>query len=881
MLKDTPTVTYLSDYTPPNYLIDKVELEFDLDESRTEVTSRLSIRRNSAPASPGESLVLDGEALELVSVRLDGIMLGKDAYKKSSETLTIRSVPESFKLEIVTIINPAANKALEGLYVSGGMFCTQCEAQGFRHITYYLDRSDVMAKFTTRIVADKLKYPVLLSNGNLREKGELENGRHWALWEDPFRKPSYLFALVAGNLECLQDRYTTREGNAVDLQLYVEPGNLGKCDHAMASLKKAMKWDEDMFGLAYDLDVYMIVAVGDFNMGAMENKGLNVFNTAYVLANPDSATDVDYENIEGVIGHEYFHNWTGNRVTCRDWFQLSLKEGLTVFRDQEFSADMGSRAVKRIHDVRALRARQFPEDAGPMAHPVRPDSYVEINNFYTATVYEKGAEVVRMIHTLVGADGFRKGLDLYFERFDGQAVTTDDFVQVMEDANDIDLVQFRLWYSQAGTPVVTIDTEYDQSAQIYTVKLEQCTPSTAGQKSKKALHIPFRMGLLDANGNDLSLVLEDGSEIVPGEPIHFRQDSATYKFAGIKQKPVPSFLRGFSAPVKLEMKLSNEDLAFLFSNDVDSFNRWEAGQQLATRMMLKMIDDLTGNRQAAVDPLYIDAIGQMLMDTSLDKALLSESLDLPSEGGLTEHMTVADPDIIHQARRLVLKTLAVELEQQLVECYHGNKTGGTYQFSARVSGQRRLRNQALQILAAAETRDIIDMSVAQYKNANNMTDRLAAVNVLANIDCAERQQVLDAFHEFAGEDALIQDKWFSVQAASSLPGTLDTVYSLMECSEFDINNPNKVRSVIGTFCHRNLMNFHAASGKGYQFLAEQVLRLDDSNPQIAARLVSAFNRWKKYDSSRQALARDQLQKILSRPGLSKAVYEIVSRNLEK
>ncbi len=881
MLKDTPIVTYLNDYTPPNYLIDKVELGFDLDESRTEVTSRLSVRRNSSQPSADKSLVLNGEELELVSVRLDGILLSEDVYKMNNETLTINSVPESFDLEIVTIINPAANKALEGLYVSGGMFCTQCEAEGFRHITYYLDRSDVMAKFTTRIVADKSKYPVLLSNGNLLDKGELENGRHWALWEDPFRKPSYLFALVAGNLECLQDTYTTREGNAVDLQLYVEPGNLDKCDHAMASLKKAMKWDEDVFGLAYDLSIYMIVAVGDFNMGAMENKGLNVFNTAYVLANPDSATDADYDNVEGVIGHEYFHNWTGNRVTCRDWFQLSLKEGLTVFRDQEFSADMGSRAVKRINDVRALRARQFPEDAGPMAHPVRPDSYVEINNFYTATVYEKGAEVVRMIHILVGADGFRRGIDLYFERFDGQAVTTDDFVQAMEDANEFDLTQFRLWYRQAGTPEIRVDTKYDQTKQTYTVKLQQRTPPTAGQKSKKAQYIPFRMGLLDANGNDLQLVLEDGSEIATGEPIHFREDSATYKFTGIKQKPVPSFLRGFSAPVKLEMKLSNEELAFLFANDTDSFNRWEAGQQLATRMILEMIDGIAEDRQVSVEPLYINAIGQMLTDVSLDKALVAESLLLPAEGDLTERMTIADPDAIHQARQLVLKTLAVELKQQLVECYHGNKTDGTYQFSARASGQRRLRNQVLQILATAETRDVIGLAFAQYQNANNMTDRLAAVNALANIDCTERQQVLRAFHDFAGDDALIQDKWFSVQAASSLPHTLDTVYSLMEQPEFDINNPNKVRSVIGTFCHRNLVCFHAASGKGYQFLAEQVMRLDDSNPQIAARLVGAFNRWKKYDVNRQALARDQLEKILSRPGLSKAVYEIVSRNLEK
>ncbi len=881
MLKDTPTVIRLSDYTPPNYLIDQVDLSFDLDESRTTVTSRLRIRRNSSLPSPGPALVLNGEGMELVSVHLDGRVLGSDEYKKDDETLTLDKVPESFSLKIVTAVNPAANKALEGLYVSGGMFCTQCEAEGFRRITYYLDRSDVMAKFTTRIVADKSDHPVLLSNGNLLEKGDLAGGRHWALWEDPFPKPSYLFALVAGKLECLKDTYTTHDGRAVDLQLYVEPGNLDKCEHAMASLKKAMQWDEDVFGLAYDLDIYMIVAVGDFNMGAMENKGLNVFNTAYVLANADSATDADYENIEGVIGHEYFHNWTGNRVTCRDWFQLSLKEGLTVFRDQEFSADMGSRAAKRISDVRALRARQFPEDAGPMAHPVRPDSYVEINNFYTATVYEKGAEVVRMIHTLVGAAGFRRGIDLYFERYDGQAVTTDDFVQAMEDANKIDLDQFRLWYSQAGTPVVSVDTEYDASSQIYSLKLAQTCPPTPGQKKKKAMHIPVRLGLLDVDGNELPLILADGTEIKHGEPLHFTEASATYKFTGIKKKPVPSLLRGFSAPVKLEIKLSDEDLAYLFANDTDSFNRWDAGQQLATRLMLRMINDFANGREPEVEALFINAVGQMLTDTSLDKALLAESLVLPSESDLTELMAIADADVIHQVRQMTIQGLAVALQDRLVEIYHDNKTEGEYRFNVHASGQRRLRNQVLQILTSTGAQDTIDLAVEQYHHASNMTDRLAAVNALVDIDCPERHDILQLFHDFAGDDALILDKWFSVQAASSLPDTLNTVYSLMQQPEFDMHNPNKVRSVIGTFCHRNLVRFHDASGKGYQFLADQVMRLDDSNPQIAARLVGAFNRWKKYDVNQQTLARRQLEKILARSGLSKAVYEIVSRNLEK
>ena len=877
-LKDTPTVIRRSDYVLPNYLIDQIDLNFDLDESRTTVTSRLRIRRNNSLPSSDEALVLNGEGMELVSVHLDGRVLGPDEYKKDDETLTLSGVPEKFSLEIVTVVNPVANKALEGLYVSGGMFCTQCEAEGFRRITYYLDRSDVMARFTTRIVADKSDYPVLLSNGNLLEKGDLGSDRHWVLWEDPFPKPSYLFALVAGNLECLKDNFTTREDRTVDLRLYVEPGNLDKCDHAMASLKKAMQWDEDIFGLAYDLDVYMIVAVGDFNMGAMENKGLNVFNTAYVLANADSATDSDYGNIEGVIAHEYFHNWTGNRVTCRDWFQLSLKEGLTVFRDQEFSADMGSRAVKRVNDVRALRARQFPEDAGPMAHSVRPDSYVEINNFYTATVYEKGAEVVRMMHTLVGVDGFRRGIDLYFKRYDGQAVTTDDFVRAMEDANNIDLDQFRLWYSQAGTPMVSVDTEYDTTRQIYSLKLTQSCPPTPGQKKKKAMYIPFRIGLLDDRGNDLPLVLADGTN---GEILHFTQESETFKFTDIKRKPVPSLLRGFSAPVKLQLNLSDAELATLFAGDTDSFNRWDAGQQLATRLMLRMINDFANGRKPEVEAMFVNAVDRMLADTSLDKALLAESLVLPSESDLTELMTVADPDAIHQVRQTTMQGLAVALQDQLVEIYRGNRADGEYRYNARAAGQRRLRNQVLQILTSTGAQDAIDLAVTQYRRANNMTDRLAAVIALADIDCPERHDMLKLFHDFAGHDALILDKWFSVQAASSLPDSLDTVYSLMEQPEFDINNPNKVRSVIGSFCHRNLVRFHDANGKGYQFLADQVMRLDDSNPQIAARLVGAFNRWKKYDVNRQALARRQLEKILAGSGLSRAVYEIVSRNLEK
>ncbi len=880
MLRDTPTVTYLKDYTPPDYIVESVDLVFELEENSTLVNSRLLLKRNAANVSETVPLVLSGEELELASVAIDGTPLEIGQYSVDEDSLTIKEAPFEFTLEIQTRINPAANTALEGLYVSSGMFCTQCEAEGFRRITYYLDRSDVMSRFTTRIVADKNRYPVLLSNGNLVDKGELDDGRHWAKWEDPYRKPSYLFALVAGNLECLEDQFVTRSGRVVELKLYVEPGNLDKCQHAMESLKRAMKWDEDTFGLEYDLDIYMIVAVGDFNMGAMENKGLNVFNTAYVLAKPETATDTDYENIEGVIGHEYFHNWTGNRVTCRDWFQLSLKEGLTVFRDQEFSADMGSRAVKRINDVRMLRARQFPEDAGPMAHPVRPESYVEINNFYTATVYEKGAEVVRMIHALTGQTGFRRGIDLYFERHDGQAVTTDDFVAAMADANGIDLSQFKRWYNQSGTPEVSVHGEYDASEQIYSLTLTQTCPPTPGQKTKQPFHIPIHLGLLDKNGKDLPLVLDDGLVIDRDNPLQLQEASETYRFTGISERPVPSVLRGFSAPVNLQQELSDEDLAFLFAHDSDSFNRWEAGQQLAIRILQRMIHSLQNGETPKVETLFVDAVDRMLENKSLDKALVAESLVLPGEAYLTELADVADPDAIHQARQFMRAKLAESLKDRLDKVYRDNTIPGGYKFSAEAAGKRRLRNEVLSLLLETGDEAIVNMALIQFDGADNMTDRIAVVAALANIECAQRQTVLDSFYQAANGDALVLDKWFAVQAASHLPGTLAEVLKLMGRPEFDIKNPNKVRAVIGTFSHRNLVRFHEADGSGYRFLADHVIELNSINPQIAARLVGAFNRWRKYNSARQKLAKSELERILETPKLSKAVYEIVSRNLK-
>ena len=880
MLRDTPSAIYLKDYTPPDYVVERLDLTFELDEQSTLVKSNMHLRRNAPPESETVPLILNGEELELVAIKMDGKPVDPGRYLLEEGSLTLNDVPYEFSLDIETRIHPAANTALEGLFVSSGMFCTQCEAEGFRRITYYMDRSDVMTRFTTHIIADKSRYPVLLSNGNLVEQGDLDDGRHWVKWEDPFRKPSYLFALVAGNLDCLEDRYITGSGREVALKLYVEPGNLDKCHHAMESLKRAMKWDEDTFGLEYDLDIFMIVAVGDFNMGAMENKGLNVFNTAYVLAKPETATDTDYENIEGVIGHEYFHNWTGNRVTCRDWFQLSLKEGLTVFRDQEFSSDMGSRAVKRINDVRMLRARQFPEDAGPMAHPVRPESYVEINNFYTATVYEKGAEVVRMIHTLVGADGFRRGMDLYFERHDGQAVTTDDFVAAMADANNINLSQFKRWYRQSGTPRLDVHTEFDPASEVYSLTLTQTCPPTPGQKTKEPFHIPVRIGLLDANGNDLSLVLEDGSKLKPDQPLQLTETVQTYRFTGIQQEPVPSVLRGFSAPVNLQLELDDDALAFLFTHDADSFNRWEAGQQLAIRTLQRTIHAIEAGDLLQPESLYIGAVARMLADKTLDKALVAESMVLPGEAYLTELAQVANPDAIHQARQSLRKVMAENLEDLLASVYQENAVTGPYRYNTDDVGKRTLRNQALSILLETDGADVVAMALDQFRTTNNMTDRIAAVNGLANIDCPERLAALDEFYQFARGDALMLDKWFAVQAASHLPGTLASVERLMQTKEFDITNPNKVRAVIGTFSHRNLVHFHAADGSGYRFLANQVIELNHINPQIAARLVGAFNRWRKYDNERQGLAKTELERILETPKLSKAVYEIVSRNLE-
>ncbi len=878
--KPQPEPIYLRDYRPPAYWIDEVSLYFDLHETHCTVRSELQIRRN--PELPGEPLRLHGQQLELIELVLDDRRLSTDDYLLDDEGLVIPGVPERFTLHSVCRIHPQDNTALEGLYTSAGMFCTQCEAEGFRRITYFLDRPDVMARYTTTIEADRTRYPVLLSNGNPVARGEAGDGRHWVRWQDPFPKPSYLFALVAGDLKLQRDRFTTASGKTVDLRLYVEPANIDKCEHALTALKKAMRWDEEHYGREYDLDIYMIVAVNDFNMGAMENKGLNIFNAACVLARPDTATDADYENIEGIIGHEYFHNWSGNRVTCRDWFQLSLKEGFTVFRDQQFSADMGSRAVKRIADVNVLRSAQFSEDAGPMAHPVRPESYIDISNFYTVTVYNKGAEVVRMIHNLLGPERFRKGCDLYFERHDGQAVTIEDFVCAMEDAGGVDLGQFMRWYSQAGTPRVEVTREYDVAHRCYRLILVQSCPPTPGQTEKKPFHIPVALGLLDSQGRDIPLDAAtlcrrpDGETTVMLELTETRQ---VFEFTGIEHEPVPSLLRGFSAPVKLELDYSEQELLFLMQHDSDDFNRWEAGQRLAQRLLEALMEDLVQEREPKLKEDFVAAFRAVLHNRRLDPALLAQTLTLPNERYLAEQQGVIDPEAIHTARNFVLRQLALHLREDFEDRYRELRDTGAYRYSGQAMGRRSLKNLCLYYLTRLDDEASRDLAMEQFQQANNMTDSLAALAALVDGGSKQCRQALEIFHERWRHDPLVLDKWFGLQARADRDDVLEQVHALMQHPAFDIKNPNKVRALIGGFCMHNPARFHHPSGEGHRFLTEQVLRLNDINPQMAARLLSAFGLWRRFRSPQRESMQAQLEKIAAAPGLSKDVYEIVSKSL--
>ena len=878
-----PQTIYLKDYTVPDFLIRSVDLSFTLAEENTRVLSRLTLRRNSDSQTGDVPLILAGENLTLISVVLnDDNELTEKYYHQTSDSLVIHDVPQhrEFVLTIENIINPKANTALEGLYLSNGMFCTQCEAEGFRKITYFLDRPDVMAKFTTTLVGDKDRYPILLSNGNKVAQGELADNRHWVTWEDPFNKPCYLFALVAGQLECIEDKFTTQSGRNISLQIFVEKHDLDKCAHAMQSLKNAMHWDEQVYGLEYDLDLYMIVAVGHFNMGAMENKGLNVFNTKFVLARPDTATDFDYEHIEGVIGHEYFHNWTGNRITCRDWFQLSLKEGFTVFRDQEFTGDRTSKAVKRIEDVINLRTRQFAEDAGPMAHPIRPDAYIEINNFYTLTVYEKGAEVVRMIHTLVGPEGFRKGSDLYFARHDGQAVTCNDFVKAMESANNVDLSQFHRWYEQAGTPVLTVKQSYDATERTLTLTINQHCPATPGQTIKEPLHIPVTVGLIYKDGSIATCKLE-GNVVVKADQaiLQLIQAEQSFVFEDLKEQPVVSILRGFSAPVKLIMERNLEELAFLLRHDCDTFNRWEAGQQLAGQIISGLITDIQNGRDLQLNPIIINAVKQIMEQSWDDLSYFSLLLSLPSETYLAEQMEVVDVEAIHAAREFVLLTLAEQLQVQFKKLYRDCHREESGQFDAGAIGRRRIKNTCLAYLGRLEQQEVQQWSQQQFDTAKNMTDQIAALAVVVNSSHPAKKECLASFYEQWQDEALVIDKWFALQASSHNEDTFITVQKLMQHPAFDLRNPNRVRALIGAFSQANPLHFHAANGQGYQFLGDQIIALNTLNPQVASRMLSALTSWRRYDKSRQALMKTQLERIMMTEAISKDVYEVASKSL--
>lgn len=881
MRTDTSPAIYRKDYTPPSYWVRSVEMGFDLDPSATRVATRMTLARN--PASSEQAVVLHGEELELVQIRLNGKNLGKRDYKLVDGLLRIPTKAEEITLEIETLVRPDKNTSLMGLYVSNGNFFTQCEAEGFRKITYFPDRPDVMAQYTVMLRGDKKKYPVLLSNGNLIEQGDLGDGRHYALWEDPFKKPSYLFALVAGQLVCQEQTVKLKSGREALLQVWVEEGNLDKTQHAMDSLVNSIHWDEERYGLELDLDRFMIVAVGDFNMGAMENKGLNIFNTKFVLANPRIATDTDYANIEAVVGHEYFHNWTGNRVTCRDWFQLSLKEGLTVFRDQEFSADMigtdSGRAVKRIDDVRVLRQAQFPEDAGPMAHPVRPDSFVEISNFYTVTIYEKGAEVVRMYQTLLGRDGFRKGMDLYFERHDGRAVECDDFRAAMMDANGRDLTQFERWYSQAGTPRVKVTTSYDAGKKTYDITLAQSCPPTPGQAKKQPFHIPVAIGLLDGKGKDMPLSLKGHG----GQPttlvLELTASQQTFHFTDVAELPVPSLLRNFSAPVVLEYDYSDADLAFLMAHDSDAFNRWEAGQRLATRRLLALTEAAQKDGGAlSVDVALSDSLRASLNDLTLDPAFRDTVLTLPAETVIAEQMEVIDPQAIHTARRFLRLSLAQDLRKDFSRVYAANQTDGPYSPDAASSGKRALKNLALSYLAELDDADAHALAQAQYDAANNMTDRMAALAALANSQAPGRAAALAKFYSDFEQEPLVIDKWFSLQAMARTTDVA-AVRTLMKHPAFSIKNPNRARSLIFSFCNGNPSRFHAADGSGYAFWAEQVIALDAINPQVAARLARSLDRWRKYAPALQEKMRAALQQVADTAKLSKDTREVVTKSL--
>ena len=863
---------YRQDYQAPDYTISEIDLDFILDPAKTVVTAISQVKRLN-PAS--STLELHGEDLKLVSIEVDGQPWTD--YKEQDGKLILASLPEAFTLRIVNEISPEKNTALEGLYVSGDALCTQCEAEGFRHITYYQDRPDVLARYTTTITADKQRYPYLLSNGNRIAEGTLDDGRHWVKWQDPFPKPSYLFALVAGDFDVLRDTFVTRTGREVALELFVDKGNLDRAPWAMQSLKNAMKWDEDRFGLEYDLDIYMIVAVDFFNMGAMENKGLNVFNSKYVLAKNETATDKDYLNIESVIGHEYFHNWTGNRITCRDWFQLSLKEGLTVFRDQEFSSDLGSRSVNRINNVKVMRAAQFAEDASPMAHPIRPEKVIEMNNFYTLTVYEKGAEVIRMIHTLLGEEMFQAGMQLYIHRHDGSAATCDDFVQAMEDASNVDLSLFRRWYSQSGTPVLTVRDEYFPEKQQYVLHVSQMTPPTADQSEKQPLHIPLDIELYGEDGAVIPLQYL-GSSV--NSVLNVTQASQTFTFDNVPSRPVPSLLREFSAPVKLDYPYSDEQLAFLMQYASNEFSRWDAAQQLIGNYVKINVANYQAGNALVLPEHVIDAFRAVLLNDTIDPALAALILTLPSENEMAEFFQTIDPDAIHHVANFIAHQLATAMADEFLAVYQSIKIDG-YRVDHGDIAKRSLRNVCLQYIAAGDDQALADKLVSeQFKLADNMTDSLAALTAASESQLPCLESLMTAFDERWHHDGLVMDKWFTLQGTSPAPDVLQKVRSLLNHRSFSMSNPNRVRSLVGAFTSGNPSAFHAKDGSGYQFLYEILVDLNTRNPQVASRLIEPLIRLKRFDDKRQGLMRNTLEQLKALDNLSGDLFEKVTKALE-
>ncbi|GHC32176.1 aminopeptidase N [Aidingimonas halophila] len=879
MSASAPQPIYLNDYRPPAYRVTHTELKFDLVSSATRVIARLHLERHPERQEGELPLVLDGEQLRLLHIAIDGQALEDDEYDVNESHLTVYRVPSTFVLDTEVEVDPEANTALEGLYLSNGMFCTQCEAEGFRRITFYPDRPDVMATFSTTVIGDKGSLPVLLSNGNPVEQGDLPNGKHFVTWDDPHPKPCYLFALVAGDLQKVEDHFTTMSGRDVTLQLWVEEENLSKTDHAMASLKRAMKWDEETYGREYDLDRFMIVAVNDFNMGAMENKGLNIFNSAAVLTHPQTATDATFQRVEGIVAHEYFHNWSGNRVTCRDWFQLSLKEGFTVFRDQCFSADTNSAPVKRIEDVSFFRTAQFAEDAGPTAHPVQPDHYIEIGNFYTLTIYEKGAEIVRMLRNLLGWEAFRQGSDLYFQRYDGQAVTIEDFVECMAEVSGLDLGQFMRWYFQAGTPEIDAIGEYDYAKGEYRLTLRQRTPPTPDQHEKLPLHIPVRMGLVGTkSGKDLSMTLE-GESLGTDAVIHLRDEEQEFVFTDIAEAPVPSLLRGFSAPVKLRFPYGREDLAFLLQHDSDGFNRWDSGQRLALLALDDLIAAHRNGVEKVMDSRVTEAFRGLLTTDTDDKAVLAEMLTLPSEAYIAEQQPVVDVDAIHAARTFVKQALALALRDEFMAVYRANQSDAPYVPEPRQIAQRSLKNVALSYLMAIEDEEAVELARNQFEDGHNMTDVRTALTLLTHSSRGDiADPALKAFGEKWAHDPLVMDQWFSIQVTRPQSDALERVKFLMDHPAFSLTNPNKVRALIGAFAGQNRVNFHRADGEGYRLLADVVIELNKLNPEIAARIITPLTRWQRFDESRQALMKAELERIRAEE-LSSNVYEVIEKAL--